>query len=198
MNRGKHGSGAAPDPEPLFGRHATDLGAFDLLGFRVIREDSNGLPRPAARFVPAQDDVRSSSPRAPDQFAADVLGAEQRTALVDQNGDLERRIVCVDGRVERRRGPKPRHGAEPRLGRGSGEATAGGPQVEECVAQTWPRSCGQPAALSRQRDVRPANEVRASQRRPRDALHERSSPARHPRRFASSASAGSEQMPGLS
>jgi hypothetical protein len=30
------------DPEPLFRRHATDLGAFDFFGFRVIREDSNG------------------------------------------------------------------------------------------------------------------------------------------------------------
>lgn len=30
------------DTEPLFRRHATDLSAFDLLGFRVIREDSNG------------------------------------------------------------------------------------------------------------------------------------------------------------
>jgi hypothetical protein len=32
---------SAADPESLFGRHATDFGAFCLLGFRVIRENSN-------------------------------------------------------------------------------------------------------------------------------------------------------------
>ena len=30
------------DPEPLFRRHATNFLALHLLGFRVIREDSNG------------------------------------------------------------------------------------------------------------------------------------------------------------
>ena len=36
------GMESGADPEPLFRRHATDFGAFDLLCFRVIREDSNG------------------------------------------------------------------------------------------------------------------------------------------------------------